>query len=60
MAKDYVSRETFNITIKDFETQLLDKDKQIRELKSNQSKVVWTILTIFIVAVAGLVIKTNS
>ena len=57
MAKNYVTRDVFELTIKDFEGRIEDKDKQIKELKSNQTRAAWIILTIFITALAGLVFR---
>ena len=56
MAKNYVTRDVFNLTIKDFEQRIEDKDKQIKELKSNQSRIAWIVITAVLLAVIGLVI----
>ena len=56
MAKDYVSREIFNNTISVLEQKIVDKDREINELKSNQNRVAWFIIFAVLSAVIGLVI----
>lgn len=56
MAKNYVTREMFEMTIKDFNEKINDKDKQIKKLESNQSRIAWLIITAVLMAVIGLVI----
>lgn len=59
MAKNYVSRELFNLKVetleKDFQEKLLDKQKEIVDIKANQTKVVFIIITLFIGALASLI-----
>jgi len=44
MARNYVTKEIFDMTVKDFEKEIRDKNEQINELKRNQSKVAWFII----------------
>jgi hypothetical protein len=51
MAKDYVSKEIFNKTILVLEQKIIDKDKEINELKSNQNRVAWFIILAVLAAI---------
>jgi len=52
MAKNYVSREMFNLKVetmeKDFKEKLKDKDNEIKTIKGNQAKVAFIVITLFI------------
>ena len=56
MAKDYVSKEIFNNTVLTLDQKIVDKDREINELKSNQNRVAWFIILAVLSAVVGLVI----
>ena len=55
MAKNYVSREMFIEKTKNLEEKITRKDDEIKNLKYNQQKVVWIIITLFITALCGVV-----
>lgn len=56
MAKNYVSREIFDLTVKDFESKITDKEDEIKYLKANQNKVARLIISTVILAVLALII----
>ncbi len=59
MAKNYVSRELFNLKVetmeKEFQDKLKDKDNEIKNIKWNQTKVAFIIISLFVTAVASFV-----
>ena len=55
----FVSQKTFQLTIEAMQKEIEQKWKIIDELKSNQSKVIWIVVTTVLTAVIGLVIKSN-
>lgn len=55
----FVSQKTFELTVEAMQKELETKWKMLDELKSNQSKVIWIIITAVLTAVLGLVIKSN-
>ena len=57
--KRFVSQKTFELTVEAMQKELETKWRMLDELKSNQSKVIWIIITAVLTAVLGLVIKSN-
>lgn len=55
----FVSQKTFELTIEAMQKEIEQKWKIIDELKTNQSKVIWIIITAVLTAILGLVIKSN-
>ena len=55
----FVSQKTFELTIESMQKEIEQKWKIIDELKTNQSKVIWIVVTAVLTAVIGLVIKSN-
>lgn len=59
MAKNYISRELFELKIstleKEMKDKLKEKDDEIQSIKSNQNKVAFIIITLFIWAIASLI-----
>lgn len=59
MAKNYISREMFDLKVETLEKEMSDKlrekDNEIKEIKDTQKKVAFIIITLFIWAVASMV-----
>lgn len=55
----FVSQKTFELTVEALNKELEQKQKDLDDLKSNQSKVIRIVITAVLTAVLGLVIKSN-
>lgn len=60
MKNDYVSKEEFNLTIQLFKDKLAEKEKEIADLKKNQNKVAWVIISAVLIALVWLVIVPKA
>jgi len=59
MAKNYISREMFDLKVatleKEMQDRLKEKDAEIKSIKSNQNKIAFIIITLFIWAIASFI-----
>jgi len=56
MEDKFKKKNTFNLTVDFMKEQLKQREKEIYDLKRNQNKVAWIIITAVLIAVLGIVI----
>ena len=56
MDDKFVSKEKFDTTVEFMKEQLVQREKEIQELRKNQNKVAWIIISTVLVAILGIVL----
>ena len=56
MDDKYVSKEKFDTTVEFMKQQFVQREKEIQELRKNQNKVAWIIISTVLVAILGIVL----
>jgi Sec7-like guanine-nucleotide exchange factor len=56
MAKNYVTKEVFDMMMTEKDEKIKTFGETIKKLESNQNKIAWLIITAVVVAVLALVI----
>lgn len=60
MEDKFVSKQTFELTVEFMKDQLAQREKEILDLKRNQNKVAWIIISAVIIAIIWLVIVPKT